>query len=175
MSRWPTIAILGCMRILLGASILLAVGVAPGDAHGPRHNPVRHQFVMQNGLPEAYRDARNPLGKTRDNLKGGAVLYDEHCALCHGRAGQGNGEGAADLVPPPPSLAGLYDGPMGGMAGGRGMMAGRNMDAFTFWAVSEGGAALGTGMPAYKEVLSKDQRWQILLYMANGFSIDTGK
>jgi len=160
---------------VLGAGVLLGIGIFAAEAHGPRHNPVRHQFVMQNGLPDAYLDARNPLGKTRDNLTGGAELFAEHCVLCHGRAGQGNGEGAADLDPPPPNLAGLYGGPMERMAGGRKMMGGRNMDAFTFWAVSEGGEALGTGMPAYKDVLSEDERWQILLYMANGFSIDTGK
>jgi len=160
---------------LFCAAILVATSVVTADAHGPRHNPVRHQFVMQNGLPEAYSEARNPLGKTRDNLTGGAELFAEHCALCHGRAGRGHGEGAADLDPPPPSLAGLYGRLMGRMAGGGGTMGRRNMNAFTFWAVSEGGEALGTGMPAYKEVLSEDERWQILLYMANGFSTDTGK
>jgi len=159
---------------LIGVGVLLVLGAVTADAHGPRHNPVRHQYVMQNGLPDVYRDVRNLLGKTRDNLMAGAALYDGHCALCHGRVGQGNGEGSADLDPPPPSLAGLYGGPMGRMAGGGGMMAGRNMDAFTFWAVSEGGEALGTGMPAYKDVLSEDERWQILLYMANGFDVNSG-
>ena len=49
---------------------------------------------------------------------------------------------------------------------------GLNMDAYSFWAVTEGGAPLGTDMPAFAEVLTEEERWQVLLYIANGFSSD---
>ncbi len=52
-------------------------------------------------------------------------------------------------------------------------MDGPSMDAYTFWAVSEGGAELGSTMPAYKDILAAEERWRILLYLANGFSTET--
>jgi len=48
-------------------------------------------------------------------------------------------------------------------------MGGLNLDAYNFWAVSEGGEEFSSSMPAFKEVLSEQERWQILLYVANGF------
>ncbi len=54
-------------------------------------------------------------------------------------------------------------------------MGGLNLDAYTYWAVSEGGEPMGGSMPAFKEILSDEERWQILLYIANRFSIDISR
>jgi mono/diheme cytochrome c family protein len=33
------------------------------------------------------------------------------------------------------------------------------------WAISAGGAAYGTGMPAFKDSLPEDARWKIIRYL----------
>lgn len=171
--------------------LVLLIGAAPAFAHGPGHNPSRHDYVMRHGVPQSYRRLLNPLQVTSENLSAGKSLYTEHCATCHGAAGAGDGEAAADLDPRPPTLAGMYERPMAGMGapnpGGHMMhgmmhhhpgmthaeaMGGLNLDAYSYWAVSEGGEPMGGSMPAFKEILTEKERWQTLLYIANGFSIE---
>jgi mono/diheme cytochrome c family protein len=176
--------------LMIIAALALSVPVSAAFAHGRGHNPTRHQYMMANQIPSEYRESVNRLGMTKDNLTAGARLYEENCASCHGAKGDGRGEAAADLKPPPPALTGMYGRPMMGMGQGgpggghmmhgrvhhhRGMshaqaMGGLNLDAYNFWAVSEGGEKFGSSMPAFKEVLSGQERWQILLYLANGLS-----
>ena len=38
-------------------------------------------------------------------------------------------------------------------------------DGFLMWAISEGGEALGTGMLAFKDVLSEEERWQLVTFI----------
>jgi mono/diheme cytochrome c family protein len=33
------------------------------------------------------------------------------------------------------------------------------------WAIGEGGAAMGTAMPAFKGALSETERWKIIRYL----------
>ena len=178
----------------LSFGLLLASNAQFAEAHGPEHNPSRHQYVVQDGIPEAYRGLLNPLRMTAENLPAGKRLYNENCAFCHGPTGEGDGEVAADLDPVPSRLTDMYERPMMGMGqtgpGGHLMhgvmhhhpgmthaeaMGGLNLDAYTYWAVSEGGEPMGGSMPAFKEILSDEERWQILLYIASGFSIDINR
>jgi cytochrome c oxidase cbb3-type subunit II len=42
---------------------------------------------------------------TNGDLARGRLLYTDHCASCHGARGEGDGPGAAALLPPPTNLA----------------------------------------------------------------------
>lgn len=175
--------------VISGLALVLATAT-PILAHGPGHNPTRHDHIMRQGLPDAYRGRVNPLPMTRENLANGRKHYDENCTVCHGSAGGGDGESAPDLKPAPPSLTGMYDRPMKGMGragpGGHLMhggihhhpgmshaeaMGGMNLDAYMFWSVSEGGEPMDSSMPAFADTLSEIERWQILLYIANDFEL----
>lgn len=175
---------------IMGASVLF-LNINGANAHGKGHNPSRHQYMMVNQIPSEYRELVNTLRMTRDNLAAGARLYEENCASCHGAKGNGDGEAAKELSPTPADLTGMYDKPMMGMGsrapGGHMMhgmvhhhpgmshakaMGGVNLDAYNFWAISEGGQKMGSSMPAFNGVLSEKERWQILLYVANGLSAD---
>ena len=38
-------------------------------------------------------------------------------------------------------------------------------DDYLMWAIGAGGAAFGTGMPAFKDALAEDARWKIIRYL----------
>ncbi len=179
--------------LILVAAVALSAPIGQVFGHGKDHNPSRFDYVKANKIPSLYREKVNPLGMTKDNLVAGEELYTDNCASCHGAKGDGRGEAATDLKPPPAVLTGMYDRPMIGMGqSGPGAhmahgkqhhhpglshaeaMGGVNIDAYNFWAISEGGEPLGSSMPAFKEILSEQERWQILLYIINDLSSKTG-
>jgi Cytochrome C oxidase, cbb3-type, subunit III len=116
----------------------------------------RHEAFRQSGVPEPYRGASNPLSRTPDTVHDGGRLYAENCARCHDPAGLGHGEAGLALYPSPALLARLVRTPAG-------------VDEYLLWAISEGGGQFGSKMPAFKEVLSQEQIWQIVTYMRAGF------
>lgn len=160
-------------------------------AHGPKHNPLRHQAMMELGIPDEYKGIVNPLPANAENLSAGQTLYNENCADCHGADGHGDTEISGDLEPRPANITGLFARPMEGMMGGgpgahymhgvmhhhpgmthREAMGGLNVDAYAFWSISEGGEIIESSMPAFKDVMSDTERWQVLVYVANGFSAE---
>lgn len=124
---------------------------------GMRHRMARHWTFMHQGIPASYRGARNPFAPDAKTIDQGRALYQENCASCHGAKGMGDGEVANSLSPSPALLAYMIQMPMA-------------VDAYMLWSVSEGGKAFGTAMPAFKDVLTKDEIWKIVTYMRAGFT-----
>ena len=98
-----------------------------------------------------------PIQADEDNLVAGAQIYRDQCAGCHGFHGKPSSL-AAHMYPNAPSLwekhknndaVGVSDDPSGE----------------TFWKVSNGIRL--TGMPAFKDILSETQIWQVCLLLAN--------
>ena len=125
------------------------------SAHSPGKGMARHRYFMMNGIPEEYRNEQNPLPASAAIVAEGRQLYDDNCALCHGPKGKGHGEGAEDLEPKPADLMMMMSMPMA-------------TDSFFFWSVSDGGVVLETDMPAFKDVLSEDERWKIIRALRAG-------
>ena len=132
-------------------------GMGPGMMRGRMMgNPVRHRRVMMGGgVPAPYASMKNPLAPTRANIEAGRRLYEENCASCHGPKGLGDGEAGKGLNPPPANIAYIMGRPIA-------------TDGFLMWTISEGGEKLGTAMPAFKDILSERERWQIILYLRHG-------
>ena len=120
----------------------------------------RHRAYIERGVPKAYLGASNPLSRLPGNLEGGHALYVEHCASCHDLTGQGRGEAGLALSPSPALLAHLIRMPS-------------RVDEYLLWSIADGGAAFATDMPAFKDMLDREQIWQIITYMRAGFP-DTG-
>jgi len=119
---------------------------------GPGPMP-RHYLITRWGIPEPYTSMTNPLPRKHAILKRGKAVYKEHCASCHGDQGAGDGEAGRDLDPGPGNLVWLSDVPE------------KQWDAYMYWATAEGGIALGTAMPAYKDTLSSDDIWAVTAYI----------
>ena len=123
---------------------------------GQRQRVQRHWTYMNQGVPAAYRGARNPLRATSETLATGGDLYARNCARCHGENGLGDGEAGRSLAPSPAILNHFVQMPMAA-------------DEYLLWTVSEGGAEFGTDMPAFGENLSETEIWKIIAYMRAGF------
>ena len=108
-------------------------------------------------IPPEYLGVRNPFRlDDPEALSGGSLVYftvagDLSCVSCHGQAGRGDGPRALRMDPGPPDFAAP---PM--------RNAFRNHQDYVFWWVSEGVAK--TVMPAYQDVLTEAQRWQVITF-----------
>ena len=109
----------------------------------------------------ANRALRAVIGKTADkpspveaseaNLKRGATVYRENCAVCHGLSGKPMTNIAKGMFPKPPELfrgKGVTDDPVGE----------------TFWKVQNGIRL--TGMPGFEGSLTEDHMWQVSQLLA---------
>jgi len=113
----------------------------------------RHHVVATWGIPEPYTDLTNPMPKRYETLRLGRAIYTEHCAPCHGKGGAGDGEDGKGLDPSPGNLVWLSDVPE------------KQWDPFIYWTTAEGGIQLGTAMPAYKDLLSREDIWAVSSYI----------
>jgi Tol biopolymer transport system component/cytochrome c553 len=78
----------------------------------------------------------------------GKQVYAEHCLVCHGETGVGNGSAAASLLPPPADLT---------------LHARWHADDQLYWFISHG--VRGTAMPSFAEQLSPTERRNVIAYL----------
>jgi mono/diheme cytochrome c family protein len=100
-----------------------------------------------------------PIQADENNLVAGAHIYRDQCAACHGFHGKPSSFGAHMFPDAPPlweahhhgteTMVGVSDDPPGE----------------TYWKVANGIRL--TGMPAYSQVLTETQMWQVSLLLAN--------
>lgn len=152
MKRACSIAVLFIAAGIIVGGPVFAQMPGMGGMGMMRHSMVRHRHVMMNGIPASYRNLTNPLPAGEKNIQEGGKLYAAHCASCHGEKGRGDGPAGTALNPPPSHIASLVRMPMA-------------TDSYLFWTISEGGTEFKTAMPPFKDTLSADDRWKIILYL----------
>jgi mono/diheme cytochrome c family protein len=136
-------------KILLFTIIFGAIFVS---ACGGSAKPANSGAAESNEVPAQYAGKVNPFEGKADAAATGKGLYETNCLSCHGPKGEGDGPASASLTP---KAANLLEGL-------------REDDiAFVFYRISEGGmqAPFNSSMPAWKDSLSEDQRWQIITYL----------
>lgn len=116
----------------------------------------RHHRFMMGGVPEPYASMRNPLPGSPEVIARGRTIFAANCASCHGPEGRGDGEAGRQLSPRPGDLAKLTR---------RSMMSG---NAYLYWTIAQGGAPFGTAMPAFEDVLSRDEIWSVVRLLQAG-------
>ncbi len=106
-------------------------------------------------LVEAYPTSyfASPTGFAATDIAGGAALFPQHCAACHGAAGRGDGPAAAGLPVPPADLTAAH--------------LWMHADGELFWWLTHGIEAPegGPAMPGFAGVLTPDQRWALIDYV----------
>jgi mono/diheme cytochrome c family protein len=95
---------------------------------------------------EAGRKLKNPLKRTKDILARGKTMYDTHCIVCHGPAGEGDGT-IVPKFPRPPSL--------------HSDKVRQWQDGALFHVITAGQNL----MPAYRAQVDTADRWAIIHYI----------
>lgn len=157
MKKGPAaILTISCLLVAAHASAQMGMGRGMGPGmmgYGPSGaSMLRHRYAMMNGIGAKYAKARNPLVANSENLRAGEALFETNCASCHGASGRGDGPAATGLNPPPSDLSAAVKIPMAS-------------DPYLVWTISEGGVPLQSAMPPFKTTLSKNQIWQLVLYL----------
>jgi copper resistance protein D len=76
----------------------------------------------------------------------GLQLYDDHCAVCHGTEGYGDGPAAAGLRPRPADLTAKH--------------TADHTAGDIFWWLTHG--MMGRAMPGFQDRLSEEERWDLI-------------
>ncbi|VVP80668.1 hypothetical protein PS938_00650 [Pseudomonas fluorescens] len=105
-------------------------------------------------LAVAYEVSQAPV-ITPDPARG-APLYAQHCSVCHGDTGAGDGPAGVGMTPAPSNLRDTT-----------------RLDRLSLYAIYStlGLGVEGTDMPAFADQLDDRQRWDLATYIAS-FSVD---
>ena len=105
-------------------------------------------------LAVAYEVSQAPA-ITPDPTRG-APLYAQHCSVCHGETGAGDGPASLGMTPPPANLRDV-----------------QRLDRLSLYAIYNtlGLGVEGTDMPSFADQLDERQRWDLATYIA-GLSAD---
>lgn len=103
--------------------------------------------LVVDAYPSTYQRPSAPYAVS--SIASGAALYGAHCAVCHGRAGGGDGPAAPRLPRPPADL--------------RAPHTGQHTAGDLFWWVSHG--IERGGMPGFADALTEEQRWDVINYV----------
>jgi copper transport protein len=104
---------------------------------------------QRNGVLLDVVSIRDPVPPDEQSLAIGADVYTTYCETCHGESGHGDGPAGLRLVPRPADLR-IHTAP------------GVHTDGELFYWVSYGFP--NSAMPAWKDVLTEEQRWSAINY-----------
>jgi mono/diheme cytochrome c family protein len=153
------ISALAWIPIAVGHDPKPKAGQEPEATHGKAHDGHKRGDGHNHAtVPAAYRGMSPPASLWTDKtaLARGQAIHGARCAVCHGANGGGDGPAATALPVKPASFADKA-------------MVGSMTAAYWFWRVSEGAAvepfrAAGSAMPAWKDELSVEDRWAVIVY-----------
>ncbi len=109
-----------------------------GAAAPPPYDPAIYAELRK--APEKAGNRKNPLQNNPDAVAAGGILFEQHCAECHGDAAQGGKKGPSLRVAEVQSTT----------------------PGAIFWVLTNG--VVRKGMPVWSK-LPEPQRWQLVRYI----------
>jgi copper resistance protein D len=131
-------AVIARTRMLAAAAGLVLIAIGLGVALPP---------LAVDAYPTTYRRITVPYQAS--SIAHGLALYRNHCALCHGPAGWGDGPAGAGLPKKPADLTAPH--------------TVQHTAGDMYWWLTHGIPA--AGMPAFGTVLSEDERWDLVNFI----------
>jgi mono/diheme cytochrome c family protein len=136
-----------------------------GEGHHHSDNDHPHDDIADHAqghthapVPPEYKSAHVPASAWTNPrlIARGRQIYADRCAVCHGDSGDGKGPAGVALPLKPPDLRDRK-------------MVGEMAGNYWFWRVTEGGLVEpfksgGSMMPAWKDELSVEDRWAVIVY-----------
>ena len=104
----------------------------------PKYDPAIYAELQK--APEKARNRTNPLQNDPEAVAAGAILFEQHCAECHGNAAEGSRKAPNLLVP---EVQNATPGTL-------------------FWVITNG--VVRRKMPVWSK-LPEPQRWQLVRYI----------
>ena len=98
-------------------------------------------------VPSPAKSKQNPFLGDKQAIIGGKQTYEQLCLVCHGARGRGDGMAGITLKPRPSNFTKKA--------------VQSQTDGALFWKITEGRPP----MARYKEVLTEEQRWQLVNYI----------
>ena len=103
------------------------------------------------------RAQQTPPPENAEAVQAGKVIYEMRCAACHGLEGDGEGLAAPHMLPQPRDFTDIIY-KLRSTATGE-----RPLETDLFRTVSQG--IPGTSMTSWQEILSEQQRWEVVYYI----------
>lgn len=100
-------------------------------------------------VPSAYRQLRNPVTPSTENIRRGMEHFSDHCATCHSNDGGGHTLFGKGLYPKPPDL--------------RAAETQNKSDGELYYTIDNGVRL--SGMPAFSEAHTTEQTWRLVLFI----------
>jgi mono/diheme cytochrome c family protein len=100
-------------------------------------------------VPSSYRELRNPITPSTENIRGGMEHFAYHCSPCHSNDGSGHTVYGKGLYPKPPDL--------------RAAATQNKSDGELYYTI-ENGVRL-SGMPAFSEAHTPEKTWRLVLFI----------
>lgn len=97
--------------------------------------------------PASADSIKNPLSITQESISKGEELYNMYCFSCHGDTGYGDGPAGGSMGVRP---ANFHD-----------QKVIKQKDGALFWKLTNGKG----NMPPFKEALTDEQRWQLIVFI----------
>ena len=126
--------------LVVGMGIFAFGRVAAQEAAAPAPPP----WVA----PDDAKKVKNPIPPTQETLAAAQQLFTDNCVLCHGEKGTGDGPGAKTIKVKPANFADPK-------------LQASETDGGLFWKMSNGRGP----MPAWKDELTDQERWQLVGYI----------
>jgi mono/diheme cytochrome c family protein len=138
------------VRRLWGWAIVGAFGIALIGREHPSafRAPAEASAQQRWNVPESAKRMKNPIRATADSIRKGKSLFAEHCAMCHGEGGTGDGPMADALETKPADLT------------DRARMNAQS-DGELFWKIATGNPP----MPDFEKALSREEIWHVVNYL----------
>ena len=100
-------------------------------------------------VPSAYRQVRNPIMPSTENIRAGMDHFSDHCATCHSNDGGGQTLFGKGLYPKPPDL--------------RAAGTQNKSDGELYYTIQNGVRL--SGMPAFSEAHTAEKTWRLVLFI----------
>jgi mono/diheme cytochrome c family protein len=115
--------------------------------------------ARQLAVPSSYRQLRNPITPSMENIRRGMAHFADHCATCHSNDGSGQTVYGKGLYPKPPDL--------------RAAGTQNKSDGELYYTIDNGVRL--SGMPAFSEIHTPEKTWRLILFIRHLPQITPGE
>ncbi|HEX3106738.1 MAG TPA: cytochrome c [Terriglobales bacterium] len=151
MKRWKVVSLIlfAVSVAAMGYTLTLVRGGFSALAKPTAMEEFAARTARKLAVPSAYRDLRNPITPSPENIQAGMEHFSDHCATCHSNNGEGHTLIGQGLYPKPPDL--------------RAAGTQNKSDGELYYTIVNGIRL--SGMPAFGEAHSATQTWRLVLFI----------